>query len=110
MMLAMALALDPDLLIADEPTSDLDTVAQARVLDLIDGARRKRGMGVLLVTHDFGVAARMATTVAVMEQGEVVETGEPAALFNSPVNESTRALVAAYERLCAPMTAEGVEA
>ena len=109
-MLAMALALDPDLLIADEPTSDLDTVAQARVLDLIDGARRKRGMGVLLVTHDFGVAARMATTVAVMEQGEVVETGEPAALFDAPVHESARALVAAYEKLCAPLAAEGVGA
>lgn len=107
-MLAMALALDPALLIADEPTSDLDTVAQARVLDLIDKARRERDMGVLLVTHDFGVAARMANTIVVMDAGEVVETGDPATLFDRPVHESAKALVAAHERLCAPLVAEGV--
>ena len=106
-MLAMALSLDPALLIADEPTSDLDTVAQARVLDLIDAARRGRNMGVLLVTHDFGVAARMARSIVVMDGGRVVETGEAGAIFAAPVHESARALVAAHEKLCAPLAAEG---
>lgn len=107
-MLAMALSLDPALLIADEPTSDLDTVAQARVLDLMDAARRGRNMGVLLVTHDFGVAAKMASSIVVMDGGQVVETGETGAIFAAPVHESARALVAAHKKLCAPLAAEGV--
>ena len=74
--------------------------------DLIDAARRGRNMGVLLVTHDFGVAARMASSIVVMDGGQVVETGEAGAIFASPVHESAKALVAAHKKLCAPLAAE----
>lgn len=105
-MLAIALMLDPELLIADEATSDLDTVAQARVLDLIDAARRRRKMGVLLVTHDFGVAARMADRLMVMDGGTVVERGQVEDLFAAPSHECTKALLAAHGKLCARMREE----
>lgn len=105
-MLAIALMLDPLLLIADEATSDLDTVAQSRVLDLIDDARRRRGMGVLLVTHDLGVAARMADQLVVMDGGEVVERGDVDELFSHPSSECARALLAAHGRLSARMREE----
>jgi len=105
-MLAIALMLDPELLIADEATSDLDTVAQARVLDLIDEARRRRKMGVLLVTHDFGVAARMADQLIVMDSGTVVERGRVENLFAAPSHECTKALLTAHEKLCARMREE----
>jgi nickel transport system ATP-binding protein len=105
-MLAIALMLDPELLIADEATSDLDTVAQARVLDLIDEARQRRRMGVLLVTHDFGVVARMADYVLVMEDGEVVERGPVASLFEHPAHDCTKALLAAHGKLSARMAEE----
>lgn len=105
-MLAIALMLDPELLIADEATSDLDTVAQARVLDLIDEARQRRRMGVLLVTHDFGVVARMADYVLVMEDGEVVERGPVASLFEHPSHDCTKALLVAHGKLSAHMAEE----
>lgn len=105
-MLAMALLFDPKLLIADEATTDLDAVAQARVLDLIDDARKRRGMGVLLVTHDFGVVARLADEVMVMEEGVMVERGESAMLFEKPQHPCTKALVAAHENLSARLVDE----
>ncbi|MDO4785580.1 MAG: ABC transporter ATP-binding protein [Fretibacterium sp.] len=99
-MLALALLNDPCLLVADEPTTDLDTVAQRRVLDLIDAARDRRGMGVLLVTHDFGVVARMADDVVVLEDGAVVEDRPAPDLFESPEHPVTAALVEAHRALC----------
>ncbi|MBG3875893.1 ABC transporter ATP-binding protein [Desulfovibrio oxamicus] len=98
-MIALALVLDVPLLIADEPTTDLDLPSQARVLDLLDQVRRTRNMGILLVTHDLSVAARMADRMAVMRHGRVVEQGDVRELFAAPRHPYTRALLAAHHRL-----------
>ena len=74
-MIAMALALEPKLLIADEPTTALDVTTQAQVLRLIDNLRRKKGTAVLFITHDFGVVAEIADRVAVLQQGELRRAG-----------------------------------
>ena len=105
-MLALALLNDPALLIADEPTTDLDTVAQKRVLDLIDAARVRRGMGVLLVTHDFGVVARMADDVVVLDEGCVVESKEVTEIFAAPSHPVTRSLVETHRALSARLDLE----
>lgn len=108
-MLALALLNGPSLLIADEPTTDLDTVAQRRVLDLIEAARCRHGMGVLLVTHDFGVVARMADDVVVLEDGAVVEDRPAREVFESPEHPVTAALVEAHRALCARLEPSGGE-
>ena len=95
-MVALALLSEIRLLLADEPTTDLDVVSQARILTLLDETRRRHGMGVLLVTHDIGVVARMADFVVVMHKGEVVEQGEVATLFAAPRHVYTRALLQAH--------------
>lgn len=95
-MVALALLSEIRLLLADEPTTDLDVVSQARILTLLDETRRRHGMGVLLVTHDIGVVARMADFVVVMHKGEVVEQGEVATLFAAPRHAYTRALLQAH--------------
>src|SRR3546814_14750927 len=74
-MIAMALAMEPALLIADEPTTALDVTTQAQILELLRELQRKRGTGVLLITHDFGVVADIADRVVVMRYGEVVDSG-----------------------------------
>jgi peptide/nickel transport system ATP-binding protein len=94
-MIAMALACDPQLLIADEPTTALDVTTQAQILDLLQGLQRERGMGLLLVTHDLGVAARMADHVAVMQAGRVVEQTPRAQFFTAPQHPYSQALFAA---------------
>lgn len=94
-MIAMALAGDPDLLIADEPTTALDVTLQAQVLDLLAALQAPRRMGMLLITHDLGVVARMAHTVAVMYAGEVIEQGARAAFFERPLHPYSRKLFAA---------------
>jgi peptide/nickel transport system ATP-binding protein len=99
-MIAMALACDPELLIADEPTTALDLTVQAQILRLIDGIVRERGMGLLLITHDLGVVAAMAERVAVMQAGRIVETGATAEVLRRPAHPQTRRLLAA--RLPAP--------
>ena len=98
-MIALALMLDVELLIADEPTTDLDLPSQARVLDLLDQVRRTRNTAILLVTHDLSVAARMADHMAVMRHGRVVEQGGARALFAAPRHPYTQALLAAHHRL-----------
>ncbi|EGY24903.1 ABC transporter family protein [Desulfovibrio sp. A2] len=98
-MIALALMLDVELLIADEPTTDLDLPSQARVLDLLDQVRRTRNTAILLVTHDLSVAARMADHMAVMRHGRVVEQGDARALFAAPRHPYTQALLAAHHRL-----------
>ena len=94
-MIAMALAGDPELLIADEPTTALDVTIQAQVLDLLARLQVERGMGMLLITHDLGVVARMAQRVGVMYAGELVETATRADFFRRPLHPYSRKLFAA---------------
>ncbi|ENO84666.1 oligopeptide/dipeptide ABC transporter ATPase [Thauera linaloolentis 47Lol = DSM 12138] len=94
-MIAMALAGQPQLLVADEPTTALDVTIQAQVLDLLAKIQAERGMGMLLITHDLGVVARMAHRVGVMYAGELVETGPREAFFRAPLHPYARKLFAA---------------
>ncbi|WP_020146295.1 ABC transporter ATP-binding protein [Thioalkalivibrio sp. ALJ15] len=94
-MIAMALVAEPDLLIADEPTTALDVTIQAEILKLIDQLREKNGMAVLLITHDFGVVASVADRVAVMHKGRLVEQGECHPLLRDPQDAYTRKLIGA---------------
>jgi nickel transport system ATP-binding protein len=96
MMIAMALLCDAPFIVADEPTTDLDAVAQARILDLLDSIMQTRSPGMLLVTHDMGVVARLADDVAVMDNGVIVEQGDVEAVFHAPQHRVTRNLVAAH--------------
>ncbi len=97
-MIALALLSGAPFLLADEPTSDLDLVAQARVLDLLRELADERLLGVLLVTHDIGAAARIADRVLVMEGGRIVEENEAGALLARP-GPRRRRLVQAYRAM-----------
>src|SRR5688500_13323272 len=92
-MIAMALACVPELLIADEPTTALDVTSQAQILDLMRDLRRDMGTSVILITHDLGVVAEMAERVAVMYAGEIVEQAEVNALFDQPLHPYTQGLI-----------------
>jgi peptide/nickel transport system ATP-binding protein len=94
-MIAMALAGEPDLLIADEPTTALDVTIQAQVLDLLRELQRSRGMSILLITHDLGIVAQMAHRVAVMYAGQIVETADRERFFAAPQHPYTLKLFAA---------------
>jgi peptide/nickel transport system ATP-binding protein len=94
-MIAMALACEPQLLIADEPTTALDVTIQKQILELIDSLRQRLGMAVILVTHDLGVIAGHADRVAVMYAGRIVETADASTLFTNPRHPYTEALLAA---------------
>ena len=94
-MIAMALAGDPQILLADEPTTALDVTLQAQILDLIGDLQQARQMGVLLITHDLAVVASRADRVAVMYAGQIVETGAVADVLHRPAHPYTRALLAA---------------
>ena len=94
-MIAMAMACEPDLLIADEPTTGLDVTTQRTVMDLLSGLVTERGMAMILITHDLGLAARYCGAIAVMEHGLVVERGPTEALFRAPVHPYTQRLIAA---------------
>jgi peptide/nickel transport system ATP-binding protein len=98
-MIAIALAANPRLLIADEPTTALDVTIQAQILDLLQGVQAERGMGMLLITHDLGVVARMAHRVGVMYAGEIVEEAPRDSLFNAPRHPYTQKLFAALPDL-----------
>jgi oligopeptide transport system ATP-binding protein len=98
-MIAIALSCDPELLIADEPTTALDVTIQAQILALLAELKRSRGMSMVLITHDMGAVAGLADRVAVMRAGEVVELATVAAIFKAPRHEYTRALLAAIPRL-----------
>ena len=98
-MIAMALALDPKILIADEPTTALDVTTQAQVLRLIKEMQESHGTGVVFITHDFGVVADIADRVAVMQNGLVVETGTTEEVLRSPTHSYTQALMAAVPSL-----------
>ncbi|WP_338665071.1 ABC transporter ATP-binding protein [Pararoseomonas sp. SCSIO 73927] len=94
-MIAMALALEPALLIADEPTTALDVTTQMQILRLIREVQGRRGTGVMFITHDFGVVAEIADRVAVMQRGRIVESGIASQVLNAPQHEYTKALIAA---------------
>ncbi|EPE96717.1 ABC transporter ATP-binding protein [Rhizobium grahamii] len=98
-MIAMALAANPDILIADEPTTALDVTTQAEILDLIKRLQVERGMAMLLITHDMGVVAEVADEVAVMRFGRIVEAGTVDAIFHDPQHSYTRQLLASTVKL-----------
>ena len=98
-MIAMALACEPKLLIADEPTTALDVTIQAQILDLMRDLQAEFGMAILFITHDFGVVAEMADRVVVMYAGKAVETGDVREIFSNPRMPYTRALLSAIPRV-----------
>ncbi|PVE98115.1 ABC transporter ATP-binding protein [Microbacterium sp. TPD7012] len=98
-MIAMAISSEPDLLIADEPTTALDVTVQAEILDLIAEIQERMGMAVLIITHDMGVVADVADQVVVMKDGQVVESAPSAELFRHPKEPYTQALLAAVPHL-----------
>jgi peptide/nickel transport system ATP-binding protein len=98
-MIAMALALEPTILIADEPTTALDVTTQAQILELIRDIQRRKGMSVMFITHDFGVVAEIADSVVVMEKGHIVEQGSAKQVLQSPSHPYTRRLIAAVPHL-----------
>lgn len=100
MMIALALMAETPFLLADEPTSDLDALSQARFLDVLMELVGRHGFGVLLVTHDMGVVARCADQVAVMDAGRIVERQAVHALFDRPVSDTARTLLEAHRILC----------
>jgi peptide/nickel transport system ATP-binding protein/oligopeptide transport system ATP-binding protein len=98
-MIAMALACDPDLLIADEPTTALDVTVQAQILDLLRDLQQQSGMAIILITHDLGVVAEMADEVAVMYAGRVVERASGTAIFDDPQHPYTLGLLGSIPRV-----------
>ena len=98
-MIAMAISLKPDILIADEPTTALDVTTQAQVLELLDELQREYNMSVLIVSHDFGVIARLADSIAVMYAGEIVEYASSEDLFKNPRHPYTKALLASLKQM-----------
>jgi peptide/nickel transport system ATP-binding protein len=98
----MALALEPAVLVADEPTTALDVTTQAQILKLIRDLQRSRNMAVMFITHDFGVVAEIADRVAVMQHGSIVEQGTALSVLQSPQHPYTRQLIAAVPPLTAP--------
>jgi oligopeptide/dipeptide ABC transporter ATP-binding protein len=101
-MIAIALAAEPELLIADEPTTALDVTVQAQILELLDTLRARRGMAILLISHDLGVVAGRADRVAVMYAGRIVEEAPTAELFATPAHPYTRGLFASVPNLTGP--------
>ncbi|MAQ84970.1 MAG: ABC transporter ATP-binding protein [Maritimibacter sp.] len=95
LMIAMALAMKPDILIADEPTTALDVTVQAQILALLEELQEETGMGLLLITHDLGVVAEVADRVVVMNKGEIVESGTATQVYKAPVHPYTKKLIAA---------------
>ncbi len=101
-MIAMALACHPSLLIADEPTTALDVTIQAQILELLDAQRKTGGLSILLITHDLGIVAERADHTAVMYAGQVVESAPTAALLTSPRHPYTQALLASLPQNAEP--------
>jgi oligopeptide/dipeptide ABC transporter ATP-binding protein len=102
-MIAIALAGQPELLIADEPTTALDVTVQAQILELLDHLRQTRDMAMLLITHDLGIVAGRADHVAVMYAGQLIETAPTRELFDNPSHPYTQGLFASVPRLSGPV-------
>jgi len=103
-MLAMALAPEPRLLVADEPTTALDVTIQAQILELLRELKKRLGMAILLITHTLGIVGDMADRVAVMYAGQIVETGPTHELLRQPLHPYTRALIDSVPKLAAGTT------
>ena len=101
-MIAMALATKPDILIADEPTTALDVTIQAQILDLLRDIQSKRDLSIIFITHDLAVIHSLADYVLVMEKGHIVERGEPADIFHRPTHPYTQKLIAAIPNTAKP--------
>jgi oligopeptide/dipeptide ABC transporter ATP-binding protein len=102
-MIAIALSAEPEILVADEPTTALDVTVQAQILEVLDRLRSSHGMAVLLITHDLGIVAGRADRVAVMYAGQIVEEAPTARLFASPSHPYTRGLFASVPRITGPV-------
>lgn len=98
-MIAMSLALEPEVLIADEPTTALDVTVQAQIMDLLGELQRERNMALILITHDLGVVADVADKIAVMYAGRIVESGDVHSLYDKPAHPYTEALLESIPRL-----------
>jgi len=98
-MIAMAISCEPELLIADEPTTALDVTIQAQILDLLDELQEQSGMSILLITHDLGIVAERADRVAVMYASRIVETAQAGELFREPLHPYTQGLLKSLPRL-----------
>ena len=107
-MIAMGLALEPELLIADEPTTALDVTVQARVLNLLREIRDTSGTSILFITHDLGVVAELCDWVYVMRHGKIVEAGSIEQIFTAPKEDYTRMLLAATPSIDAPRRASAI--
>jgi peptide/nickel transport system ATP-binding protein len=102
-MIAIALSAEPEILIADEPTTALDVTVQAQILEVLDRLQESRGMAVLLITHDLGIVAGRADRVAVMYAGQIVEEAPTARLFANPSHPYTQGLFASVPRISGPL-------
>ena len=105
-MIAMSLANEPELLIADEPTTALDVTVQAQILELLSELKTQRGLAMLFITHDLGIVRKFADRVCVMTQGKIVEQGETAELFANPKHDYTKHLLAAEPKGTPPAPKE----
>jgi oligopeptide/dipeptide ABC transporter ATP-binding protein len=101
-MIAIALSAEPDILVADEPTTALDVTVQAQILEVLDRLRDSHGMAVLLITHDLGIVAGRADRVAVMYAGQIVETGPTAEVIGAPRHPYTRGLLRSIPLISRP--------
>ncbi|MFD0979076.1 dipeptide ABC transporter ATP-binding protein [Tropicimonas aquimaris] len=106
-LIAMALMCEPDFLIADEPTTALDVTTQVKLLDLLAGLRDEFGLGMLFITHDLGVVARIADDVAVLKHGEIVETGPCTRVLTAPDHPYTRSLIDSLPQPVPPTAHDG---
>jgi peptide/nickel transport system ATP-binding protein len=102
-VIAMALACDPDILIADEPTTALDVITQARILELIRDLQAKLGLSLIVITHDLSLPAEICTEIAIMYAGKIVECGSTNSIYSDPMHPYTRALLGAFPSILGPI-------
>ncbi len=98
-VIAMALLLEPDLLVADEPTTALDVLVQAQIIDLLKKLGKEKGVTIILISHDLALVSQMATNIGIMYAGQLVELGQAADIYRNPRHPYTQALIAAVPRL-----------